>query len=150
MVLSVSAIIGAREPILYFYETFATALNGVPIRVQVFSWGERDINVMRAQELEQNWADYLGQFVRFTGVVESAETGFRMETVQVQKLTLKSVTIDVYPQDARNLPETYERGHKYEFTGLLVGYESHAEDKKSGYVKIRVHAFQIRHREEAD
>ncbi len=152
MVLSVSAILVAREPIVHFSQGFSSTLNGVPVQVRLFARGRGEEHVwikpMRFRELQQNWDQYVGRFVRFTGVAGLVETSFR--TKQVRKITLEGNVVDVYPLDVPNPPETYERGHKYEFTGLLIRCESHAEYKKSGYVKMRVYAFEIRHLGEAD
>ena len=140
-VLSISAIIGAKER-FHIYGRFSSTLNGVPVwgRITLFPSAE-SIKAMRTEDLVENWADHEGRFVRFTGVVESVETGFQTE--KVRRLTLKGDTIDVYPPDSRHVPETYERGHKYEFTGFLIRYEEHAEFKKDRYPKIRVYAFGI-------
>ena len=141
MVLSISAIIGAKER-FHIAGWFSSTLNGVPVQgsITLFPSAE-SIKAMRTEDLVGNWAAHEERFVRFTGVVESVETGFRTE--KVRRLTLEDDTIDVYPLDSRYVPETYERGHKYEFTGFLIRYEEHAEFKKDGYPKIRVYAFGI-------
>ena len=145
MVLSLGAILVANPNIL---GEFSSTLNGVPVQVTLSPQGDDPIKTMRARDLRTGWSDHVGRFVRFTGVVEFAQTGSR--TKKVRRLTLEDYTTDVYPLDAPNLPETYERGHKYEFTGFLIRYEQHAEYKKSGYAKMRVYAFEIRHLGEAD
>ena len=140
------AIIGAER--ILELGRFSSTLNGVPVEVTLARVGSVSIKTMRARDLRRNWMDPVGKFVRFTGVVEFTQTGFRTE--KIRRLTLEDYTTDVYPLDAPNLPETYERGHKYEFTGFLIRYEAHAKFKKDGYVKNRVYAFEIRHLGEAD
>ena len=103
---------------------------------------------MRFRDLQKNWTEYVGRFVRFTGVVEFGAKSFR--TDKVRKLTLEGYTVDMHPLDAPNLPEVYYTGHKYEFTRFLMKYEKHAQFKKSGYAVMRVYAFEIRHLGEAD
>ena len=145
MILSVSAILVANPNIL---GGFSSTLNGVPVQVTLSLESEEPIKTMRARDLRADWADHVGKFIRFTSVVEFVETGFRTE--KVRRLMLENYVTDVYPLDAPNLPATYERGHKYEFTGFLIRYEQHAEFEKDGFPKNRVYAFQIRHLGEAD
>ena len=142
-VFSISAIIGARER-FYILGRFSSTLNGVPVRVILSQESDESITTMRTEDLVENWADYDGRFVRFMGTVKSIDVS---ESKQVM---LKVADIIVYPLDARNLPETYEEGHKYEFTGFLIRYEEHVPIKQRGYTKMRVYAFAIRHLGEAD
>ena len=151
MVLSIGAIIGAERIRILELGRFSSTLNGVPVEVslaRVARQGGEPIEPMRARDLRRNWMDHVGKFVRFTGVVEYAEKSSR--TKKIRRLTLEDYRNEVYPLDSPRLPETYERGHKYEFTGFLMRYEEHAEFKKDGYVKNRVYAFEIRHLGEAD
>ena len=151
LVLSVSAIIVASP--VWFISTkaeFGSTLNGFPVWVEFRVRSDKYlISTMDIQELRENWGDHVGRFVRFTGVVESVKTGLR--TGKVRWLTLEGDPfVDVYLPDSRKLPETYELWHKYEFTGFLTRYEAHTEYKKSGYAKMRVYAFAIRHLGETD
>ena len=156
MVLSISAFLGAREPIVHFATMCATTLNGVPIGVRLFSAGEKPIQPMRARDLRRNWAEHDGRFVTFTGRVENVSSSIFIGSDRVGSdsdriLTLEGTpTIEVYPLDARDLPETYHEGDEYEFTGFLIRYEEHAENQKSGTAKMRVYAFEIWHLGEAD
>ena len=145
MVLSISALLVANPNIL---GGFSSTVNGVPVQVTLSPQGEEPIKTMRARDLRTGWADHVGKFVRFTGIVEYAEKSFRTE--KIRRLTLEDYRTEVYPLDSPNLPETYERGHKYEFTGFLMRYEAHAKFKADGYAKNRVYAFEIRHLGEAD
>ena len=155
LVLSVSAIIGARGP-RHILGSFSSNLNGVPMRVELSRMersGTKPIETLRVRDLDlwtglSDEPDYVGQFVRFTGVVESVKTGLR--TGKVRWLTLEGSTTDVYVPDSDNFRETYELGHKYVFTGFLTRYEAHAEYKKSGYARMRVYALQIWRFEESD
>ena len=145
MVLSIGAILVANPNIL---GGFSSTVNGVPVQVTLSPQGEEPIKTMRARDVRTDWADHVGKFVRFTDVVEFTQTGFRTE--KIRRLTLEDYTTDVYPLDAPNLPTEYHREHKYEFTGFLMKYESHAQFRKRGITTIRIYAFEIRHLGEAD
>ena len=159
LVLSISAIIGAREP-LDILGIFPSTLNGVSIRMVLTTeeWpvDTKPIETLRVRDLDlwtglSDEPDYVGQFVRFTGVVESVKTGSR--TGKVRWLTLEGDTTDVYLPESGGFPESpksYKLGHKYEFTGFLTRYEAHAAYKKSGYAKLRVYAFRIEYVGESD
>ena len=150
LVLSISAIIGAKE-ISLILGRFSSTLNGVPVQVKMFRQGKGTITTMRTEDLVENLADYDGRFVRFTGRVENNSSPIFIGPVRDRKLTLEGPPlIEVYPLDAPNLPAIYHEGDEYEFTGFLMRYESHAEFKKSGYAKMRVYAFEIRHLREAE
>lgn len=145
MVLGVCALLVANPGVL---GGFSSTVNGVPVEVLLSPSSDEPIKTMRSRDLRRNWADHVGKFVRFTGVVEYAEKSYRTE--KIRRLRLEDFTTEVYPLDAPTLPKSYERGHKYEFTGFLIRYEAHAKFKESGYVKNRVYAFEIRHLGEAD
>ena len=151
-VLSISALlIGDEPPQTQFFGWFDSTLNGTPIQVRLNARRQVDsIQPMSHQELQDNWEEHDRKFVRFTAVVGFVWTDFRTE--QVQRLTLKGFTTDVYPLNAQSpaLPRTYERGHKYKFTGFLTRCEQTAEQQKHGYTKLRIYAFDIRHLGEAD
>ena len=147
MVLSIGAIIGA-ERVFTTYGRFSSTLNGHPVRVTVGRAGSLYIEPMHARDLRNNWAEHEGRLIRFTGRVEYAEKSSR--TKKVRRLRLEDYTTEVYPLDAPDLPKTYERGHKYEFTGFLIREEPCAEFKKDRDAINRVYAFQIRHLGEAD
>ena len=146
IVLSISAILVANPSIL---GEFQGTLNGVPIKVTISPQDNADVNRMRARDLRKNSEDHDGRFVRFTGVVDYVHKSLLSE--EVRELRLEGYpAIYVRPLDAPNLPEEYQTGHKYEFTGFLMKYERHAQFDESGFTTIRVYAFEIRHLGEAD
>ena len=132
---------------------FQSTLNGVPIKVTISPQDNADVDTIRARDVWHASPD--GRFVRFTGVVDYVKKtrldllDFQSPEV-VRSLSLEGYPIDVYPLDAPNLPEEYQTWHKYEFTGFLMRYVSHADFSSSGYSKLRVYAFKIRHLGEAD
>ena len=67
MVLSIRAILVANPNIP---GEFSSTVNGVPVQVTLSPQGEEPIKTMRARDLRTDWADHVGKFVRFTGVVE--------------------------------------------------------------------------------
>ena len=152
MVLSVSAIVGARERLFVNHGLFSSTLNGVPVSVSLSEVGSASfIEPMRARDLRRNWAEHDGRFVNFTGRVENVNLPTFIGSDSDRILTLEGTpTIEVYPLDALRLPETYHEGDEYEFTGFLIRYEGHAENQKSGTAKMRVYAFEIWHLGEAD
>ena len=141
MVLSISAILVANPSIL---GEFSSALNGVPIEVTISSQEIGAITTMRTEDLQEDWADYDEQFVRFIGIVKSIE---RHESKKV------SLTVDadglpdlfVYPLDAPNLPMIYQERHVYEFTGFLIYKRT-----VSSAARLVVYAFEIRHHGESE
>ena len=151
MVLSLSALLLASDVVLIrTVAEVGSDLNGVPIHIKIYERA-RDTHVIKTmshQELRDNWADHDGKFVRFTGKVEHVET--YLQTKQVWKLELAGdipagdTPITVYPLDLVNPPETYERGQKYEFTGLLMRYTGTIPALKRFLPMMRVYAFQIR------
>ena len=150
IVLSISALLIAREPETHNFGWFDSTLNGTPIQVSLNTRRQVDpIQPMSYQELQDNWADHDGKFVRFTGVVTLAWPAPERE--QVQRLTLAGFATDVYLLNARSpaLPKTYERGQTYRFTGFLIRCET-AEPQKKGDVGLRLYAFDIRHIEEQE
>lgn len=146
MVLSLSALLIARPP-LFIFDGFFSTLNGAPIHVTLATDGREPLTTLDLKELRDNWADHDGKFVRFTGKVEHVET--YLQTKQVWKLELAGnipagdTPITVYPLDAPGLPETYELGQTYEFTGFLIRYPGTIPALKF-LPMMRVYAFQIR------
>ena len=145
MVLSISAIVGADQRILDVGR-FSSTVNEVPVEVILAQHGSEPIKRMRARDLRTDWGDHLRKIVRFTGVVDSVEIGSLIDNPLNHSLWLRleDEVTGVYPLDVPDLPETYERGHTYEFTGFLIRDERLAEFKKDAYPKNHVYAFQIR------
>ena len=142
MVLSLSAIHIAK-PATILFAAFESTLNGEPINVTLSQDNEKlkeqySVKTIDFQELQDNWADHDRKFVQFTGTVAFVQKEPRTE--QVQRLTLTGYTTHVYPLEAPDLPETYELGHTYEFTGLLIRDEEHAPNQNSRNVKLRIYA----------
>ena len=151
IVLSISALLIAREPETQFFGWFDSTLNGTPIQVSLNTRRQVDpIQPMSRQELEDNWADHEGKFVRFTGVVALA--GPEPQTEPVQRLTLAGFVTDVYILNAQSpaLPKTYERGQTYEFKGFLIKCKQTGPSQKHADTRLRIYAFQIRHLDAAD
>ena len=147
MVLSLGALLVANPNIL---GEFSSTLNGVSVQVTLSPQGdEHVINTMRIRDLRKDWDQHVGRFVRFTGV---ANHWFSSLTTAPSGLILLEgyPSVEVVPLDVPNLPETYEQGHKYEFTGFLMRYDGHAKFKENGYFSLRLYAFEIRHLGEAD
>ena len=148
MVLSLSALLIAN-PVLYIFAEITSTLNGEPITVTLAKDVYKPFQTLDIQELRDNWKDHDGKFVRFTGKVEHVET--YLQTKQVWKLELAgdisagNTPIAVYPLDAPGLPETYELGQTYEFTGFLIRYTGTIPALKRFLPMMRVYAFQIRH-----
>ena len=146
MVLSLSALLIAN-PVLYIFAEITSTLNGEPITVTLAKDVYKPFQTLDIQELRDNWKDHDGKFVRFTGTVEHVET--YLQTKQVWKLELAGniaagdTPITVYPLDAPGLPETYELGQTYEFTGFLIRYPGTIPALKF-IPMMRVYAFQIR------
>lgn len=137
---------------------FQSTLNGVPIKVTISPQDNADIDTIRARDVQRDHWDYNGRFVRFTGVVDYVHKTYP-NPLDLQSEVVWSLRLEGYPSiyvyllDAPNvsiLPEAYQTGHKYEFTGFFMRYEKHAEWSKSGFTRIRVYAFDIRHLGEAD
>ena len=135
---------------------FQSTLNDVPVKVTISPQDNADVDTIRARDVWSGSPD--GRFVRFTGVVDYVKKT-RLDLLDfespevVHSLSLEGYPIDVYPLDAPNvsiLPEAYQTWHKYEFTGFLVRYVGHADFSSSGWRKLRVYAFDIRHLGEAD
>ena len=139
MVLSISAIVGAKE-ISLILGRFSSTLNGVPVQVKMFQQGKGTITTMRTEDLVENLADYDGRFVRFMGTVRSIDVS------ESKQVLLKGADILVYPLDARHVPMEYQEGHVYEFTGFLTGYLASIvlPDDTPEYV-LCIYAFEIRH-----
>ena len=147
IVLGISAILVANPGIV---GEFQSTLNGVPIKVMISPQDNADINTMRARDLRKNPEDRDGRFVRFRGVVEETYD-FSNILEDPTMLVLEGYpSIHVYPLDAPNLPEVYQTGHKYEFTGFLMQFERHSQFDESGFATMRIYAFEIRHLGEAD
>ena len=144
MVLSLSALLIARPP-WFIFDGFYSTLNGSSIHVTLATDGREPLTTLDLKELRDNWADHDGKFVRFTGVVGFVDTDFRTE--QLRKLHLQGYPyVYVYPLDAPGLPETYQRGELYEFTGFLVRYEKHTPNQQNGLPILRVYAVDIQFR----
>ena len=126
-------------------------MNGVPVQVTIEQEAETDahIQTMRLRDLRKDYDTHVGKIVRVTGIAEFAPTAYRTNKVQYISLEGDDL-VYVHPLDAPNLPTEYHRGHKYEFTGFLMKYESHAQFRKRGVTTIRIYAFEIRHLGEAD
>ena len=141
MVLSISAILVANPSIL---GEFSSALNGVPIEVTISSQEIGAITTMRTEDLQEDWADYAEQFVRFIGIVTSIERrGSKKVGLTVDADDLSRLS--VYPLDAPNLPMIYQERHVYEFTGFLINNTT-----GSGAPSLAVYAFEIRHHGESE
>lgn len=154
MVISLSACLIGEMPwqeIAVFNSTF----NKVPIDVTLTRMGhELPFEAMDIQELLKYSDIYEGQFVRFTGTVNFDFTDSRNKQLQRIELADYSVagypTVNVYPLDLLNPPETYERGETYEFTGFFVQYKEHRTNQLEGQPILRVYAFDIRHLDEKE
>ena len=135
---------------------FQNDLNGLPVNVTLSPLENAAVETVRARDLRANLWDNDGRFVRFTGVVDYVRTSVTDWTAfpfteEVDELWLEGYpSIHVRPMDLPKLPEAYQSGQKYEFTGFLVAYESHAEFERTGFSTMRVYAFEIRHLGEAD
>ena len=147
MLLSISAILIANPNLL---GQFKSTLNGVPVQVTIAPQEtDAHIQTMRLRDLQRDYNLHMGKIVRVTGVAKFASYFFR--TDRVREISLEGDDlVYVHPLDAPNLPAKYHRGHKYEFTGFLMKYESHAQFSKRGVTTIRIYAFEIRHLGEAD
>lgn len=138
---------------------FQSTLNDVPVKVTISPQDNADVDTIRSRDLQRDYWDHNGRFVRFTGVVDYVSEG-RLDWSDpkspevVHSLRLEGYpSIYVYLLDAPNvsiLSEAYQTGHKYEFTGFFIAHEAHAEWSKDGFTRIRVYAFEIRHLGEAD
>ena len=163
MVLSLGAILVANPGI---FGEFQIKLNGVsPIKVTLTRLAGRHMGVYTTESLRKGALE--GTVVHFTGVIAEADTGygfqfdddvFSVSSKDVRKLRIRwtlqdaferKPLIEVYPLDAPNLPEEYQPGDKYEFTGFLMRYEAHLENSKCGWETLRVYAFRIQ-REESE
>lgn len=135
---------------------FQNDLNGLPVNVTLSPLENAAVETVRARDLRANLWDNDGRFVRFTGVVDFVSTSVTDWTVipfpkEVHELWLEGYpSIRVRPMDLPKLPEAYQSGQKYEFTGFLAAYTRHAEFEKTGFSTMRVYAFEIRHLGEAD
>ncbi len=144
MVLSISAILIANH--VEVIAKIASTLNGTPMTVTLAGDADDTIKTLDLKELRDNWADHDRKFVRFTGTVVFVQKDPRTE--KVRRLTLKGNTTHVYPLDAQDLllarllPETYELGNTYEFTGLLIRDGEHAPTPNSRNVTLRIYAVQ--------
>ena len=137
---------------------FQNDLNGLPVNVTLSSLENTAVETVRSRDLQRDHWDYNGRFVRFTGVVDYVNTTY-LDPLDLQSKVVSSLRLEgwpwiyVYLLDAPNisiLPEAYQTGNKYEFTGFFMRYEKHAEWRKDGFTQIRVYAFEIRHLGEAD
>ena len=146
MVLSLSALLLANHVEVIFAKIEST-LNGVPMTATLARDASEHVKTLDIRELQQNWKDHERKFVRFTGKVEHVET--YLQTKQVWKLELAGdisagdTPVEVYPLDAPGLPETYELGQTYEFTGFLIRYTGTIPALKRFLPMMRVYAFQI-------
>lgn len=131
---------------------FQNDLNGLPVNVTLSPLENAAVETVRARDLRANLWDNDGRFVRFTGVVDFVTRNFFPDfTEEVDELWLEGwPSIRVRPMDLPKLPEAYQSGQKYEFTGFLVAYKRHAEFERNGFSTMRVYAFEIRHLGEAD
>ena len=134
---------------------FQSTFNKVPINVTLDRKGhELPFEAMDIQELFKYSDIYEGQFVRFTGTVNFDFTDSRNKQLQRIELADKTATgypdVHVYLLELLNPLETYERGQKYEFTGFLVRYEEHRENRPEGQPTFRLYAFDIRHVDEKE
>ena len=145
MSLSISAILIANPNLL---GQFQSTMNGVPVQVTIAPQENTHIQTMRLRDLRKDYDAHVGKIVRVTGVAKFAHLS---RTNKVQEISIEGEDLGyVHPLDAPNLPTEYHRGHKYEFTGFLMKYESHAQFRKRGAITIRIYAFEIRHLGEAD
>ena len=144
MVLSIGAIIGAKERIFIQHGWFSSTLNGVPVRVSLAEVGSASIiEPMRADDLLINWEDHVGKFVRFRGTVRSIGVS------ESEQAELSVGNFTVYPLDAPYLPEV-QPGHEYEFTGFFVADNVLEVGGIVAHGFLGVYAFKIRHLGEAD
>lgn len=137
---------------------FQNDLNGLPVNVTLSPLENAEVETVRARDVQRDHWDYNGRFVRFTGVVDYVNTTY-LDPLDLQSQVVWSLELEGWPRiyvyllDAPNvsiLPEAYQTGNKYEFTGFFMRYEKHAEWSKDGFTRIRVYAFEIRHLGEAD
>ena len=142
MVLSIGAIIGA-ERVFTTYGRFSSTLNGVPVEVTVGRAGSVYIEPMHARDLQNNWEDHVGKFVRFRGTVRSIGVS------ESEQAELSVGNFTVYPLDAPYLPEV-QPGHEYEFTGFFVADNVLELGGVVAHGFLGVYAFKIRHLGEAD
>ena len=138
------------EPAAADVGEFQSDLNGLPVKVTISPQDNADVNTMRARDLQKNYGDHGGRFVRFTGVVDEAYEPIEFFKEPALLVLEGYPRIYVTPLDAPNLPEVYQTGHKYEFTGFLVDYIGHADFSSIGNATMHVYAFEIRHLGEAD
>ena len=146
LVLSVSAIIGAKERI---YGRFSSTLGGDPVKVTISSAGPnlpwfRPVSSLEG--LRASWREHEGKIVKFIGRVADVDPLGSELLGGTDKLILTGYPfVEVYPLDAPNLPEIYELGEEYIFVGFLMSYERHLPFEDRGARVLRVNAFEIWH-----